>query len=234
MKPYVSVLAPSHLGVGITARASVRIHGVRLIAEKLGPRAVIVHTDLRNVSNEAWRRTIIKRHIVSSPLHHVILAHLASLSTDSFSLVDNRPAPMRSEDGAQEGAPLATASFCVAIYPEGEECDNTLEVRGVAARFNADYGHLVGLPEHVWPALHAFRMSIKASVGLEVRCDKTHAYNADMEAARLEALADIECPHLDGHHNIPVFNVVPLGSSGYVQTYVCGKTEELQEEVDPA
>eukprot|EP00873_Tetraselmis_striata_P038248 jgi/Tetstr1/458512/TSEL_044918.t1 len=99
------VLAPSQLGVGIAARDSMLIHGVRLIAEKLGPRAVIEHTDLRN-------------------------AHL--------------------RDGA--------------------------------ARFNAGDGYLVGLPEQVWPALHAFRTSIKASVGLEVRFDKMHAYNEGREA----------------------------------------------------
>eukprot|EP00873_Tetraselmis_striata_P025832 jgi/Tetstr1/446096/TSEL_033696.t1 len=72
-----------------------------------------------------------------------------------------------------------------------------------AARFNADDGFLVGLPEHVWPALHAFRTSLKASVGLEVRFDKMQAYIADMEAARQ-----------------------------YVQAYMRGKAEELREEVD--
>eukprot|EP00873_Tetraselmis_striata_P012447 jgi/Tetstr1/432711/TSEL_022078.t1 len=149
------------------------IHSVRLVAEKLGPRAVIVHSDLRNAYNEAWRRIIIQRHIDCSPLHHVIPALMASLSTDSFLLVDDRSAPMRSEDGVQQGAPFATTSFCAAIhYPE-------------------------------------------ASVGLEVRFDKMHAYSADMEAARREASADIEWPELDGHHGIPVLNV-PLGSPGYV------------------
>eukprot|EP00873_Tetraselmis_striata_P017107 jgi/Tetstr1/437371/TSEL_026056.t1 len=173
---YVSVLAPSQLGVGIPAGDSVLIHGVRLIAEKLGPRAVIVHTDLRNAYNEAWRRTIIQRHIDCSPLHPVIPALLASLSTDSYLVVDDRSAPLRSEDGVQQNAPLATTSFCVAIHPEVQQCDTTLEVNGGAARFNADDGFLVGLPEHVWPALHAFRTSIKASVGLEVRFDKMQAY----------------------------------------------------------
>eukprot|EP00873_Tetraselmis_striata_P044075 jgi/Tetstr1/464339/TSEL_009135.t1 len=200
---YVSVLAPSQLGVGIPAGDSVLIHGVRLIAEQLGPRAVIVHTDLRNAYKEAWRRTIIQRHIDCSPLHPVIPALLASLSTDSYLLVDDRSAPLRSEDGVQQGAPLATTSFCVAIHPEVQQCDTTLEVNDGAARFNADDGILVGLPEHVWPALHAFRTSIKASVGLEVRFDKMQAYNADMEAARQ-----------------------------YVQAYMRGKAEELREEVD--
>eukprot|EP00873_Tetraselmis_striata_P005867 jgi/Tetstr1/426131/TSEL_016459.t1 len=74
------------------------------------------------------------------------------------------------------------------------------EVTYGAARFNAEDGFLVGLPEHVWWALHAFRTSIKASVGLEVRFDKMHAYNADMEAAQREAPVDIEWPELDGHH----------------------------------
>eukprot|EP00873_Tetraselmis_striata_P033134 jgi/Tetstr1/453398/TSEL_040380.t1 len=228
---YVSVLAPSQLGVGIPAGDSVLIHGVRLIAEKLGPRAVIVHTDLRNAYNEAWRRTIIQRHIDCSPLHPVIPALLASLSTNSYLVVDDRSAPLRSEDGVQQGAPLATTSFCVAIHPEVQQCDTTLEVNDGAARFNADDGFLLGLPKHVWPALHAFRTSIKASVGLEVRFDKMQAYNADMEAARREAPADIEWPELDGHHGIAVLNV-PLGSPEYVQAYMRGKAEELREEVD--
>eukprot|EP00873_Tetraselmis_striata_P002943 jgi/Tetstr1/423207/TSEL_001327.t1 len=91
---YVSVLAPSQLGVGICAVDYVLIH-----AEKLGPRAVIIYTDLRNAYNEAWRRTII--HIDCSPLQLVMLALLASLSTASFLLVDDRSAPLRSEDGVQ-------------------------------------------------------------------------------------------------------------------------------------
>eukprot|EP00873_Tetraselmis_striata_P012990 jgi/Tetstr1/433254/TSEL_022542.t1 len=161
------------------------IHGVRLIAEKLGPTC----------------------------------------------LVDDRSAPLRSEDGVQHGAPLATTSFCVAIHPEVQQCDSTLEVTDGAARFDADDEVLVGLPKHVWPALHAFRTSIKASVGLEVRFDKMQAYNADMEAARREAPADIEWPELDGHHGIAVLNV-PLGSPEYVQAYMRGKAEELREEVD--
>eukprot|EP00873_Tetraselmis_striata_P036418 jgi/Tetstr1/456682/TSEL_043383.t1 len=62
---------------------------------------------------------------------------------------------------------------------------------------------LVGLPEHVWPALHAFRTSIKASVGLEVRFDKMQVYIADMEAVRRK----------------------------YVHAYMRGKAEELREEM---
>eukprot|EP00873_Tetraselmis_striata_P041413 jgi/Tetstr1/461677/TSEL_006777.t1 len=155
----------------------------------------------------------------------------ASLSTDSYLVVDDRSAPLRSEDGVQQGAPLATTSFCVAIHPEVQQCDTTLEVNDGAARFNVDDGFLVGLPEHVWPALHAFRTSIKASVGLEVRFDKMQAYSADMEAARREAPADIEWPELDGHHGIAVLNV-PLGSPEYVHAYMRGKAEELREEVD--
>eukprot|EP00873_Tetraselmis_striata_P020665 jgi/Tetstr1/440929/TSEL_029198.t1 len=73
--------------------------------------------------------------------------------------------------------------------------------------------------------------SAPASVGLEVRFDKVHAYIADMEAARREALANIEWPELDGHQGIPVLNM-PLGSLGYVHAYMHGKTDELQDEVD--
>eukprot|EP00873_Tetraselmis_striata_P010131 jgi/Tetstr1/430395/TSEL_020205.t1 len=137
-KAYVSVLAPSQLGVAISAGDSMLIHGVRLIAKKLGPRAVIVHTDLRNAYNEGWRRAIIQRHIDCSPLHPVIPALLASLSTESYLVVDDLSAPLRSEDGVQQGAPLATTFFCVAIHPEVQQCDSTSQVTDGAARFNAD------------------------------------------------------------------------------------------------
>eukprot|EP00873_Tetraselmis_striata_P007041 jgi/Tetstr1/427305/TSEL_017474.t1 len=223
------------LGVGISLGDSVLIHGVRLIAEKLGPRSVSVHTNLRNACNEVWRGIIIQRNIDCSPLHLVIPALLASLSTDSFLLVDDPPAPMLSEDNVHQSALLATASYCVAIHPEIEECDITLQVAdGAATRFNADDGYSMALPEHVWPGFHAFRTSNKAYVVLEMRFDKMHTYNADMEAARREALAVINWPQLDGHHGIPVLNV-PLGSPWYVlcmPTCLRGKAEELQEEVD--
>eukprot|EP00873_Tetraselmis_striata_P024008 jgi/Tetstr1/444272/TSEL_032164.t1 len=224
---YMSVLAPSHLGVGISAGDSVLIHRARLIAEKLGQRAIIAHTDFRRAYNEVWCRTIIKRQINWSSLHHVIPALLAYLFTDSFLLVDDRSAPLQSEDGVQHAAPLATTSFCVAIHPKVEECGKALDVTYGAARFNADDVYFVGLPEHVWPAHHAFRTSIKASMGLEVRFDKMHAYNADMEAARREAPVDVEWPELDGHRGIPVLNL-PLGSPGYVHAYMSGKAEVLK------
>eukprot|EP00873_Tetraselmis_striata_P038500 jgi/Tetstr1/458764/TSEL_045148.t1 len=88
------------LGRTTLGTPSVLIHGVRLTAEKLGPRAGIVHTNLRHACNEAWRRTIIQRHIDCSPFHPVIHALVASLSTDGLLLVvDDRPAPMWSERG---------------------------------------------------------------------------------------------------------------------------------------
>eukprot|EP00873_Tetraselmis_striata_P002056 jgi/Tetstr1/422320/TSEL_013163.t1 len=168
---------------GHPCSSSVSASSVRSLA-----RAVIVHTDLRNAYiNEAWRRTIIQRHIDCSPLHSFIPALLASLSTDSFILVDDRSASLRSEDNVRHGAPLATTSLCVASHPEVEECDNTLETTSGAARSNADDGYLMGLPLHVWPALHTFRTSIKAFVGLEVRFDKMHVYIGDTEAERPEA-----------------------------------------------
>eukprot|EP00873_Tetraselmis_striata_P040152 jgi/Tetstr1/460416/TSEL_005678.t1 len=125
-------------------------------------------------------------------------ALVATLTTDAFLLVDDRSAPLRSEDGVQQGAPLATTSFCVATRPEDEERNNTLETTCKAARFDVDDGYFVGLPEHVNMALHASRTSIKASVGLEVSFGKMHAYTADMETVRREAPADIEWAEVDG------------------------------------
>eukprot|EP00873_Tetraselmis_striata_P019142 jgi/Tetstr1/439406/TSEL_027840.t1 len=89
---------------------------------------------------------------------------------------------MRLEGTVQYGAPVVTTFFCVAIHPQVEECDTTLEITsGRGARFNyADDKKLVGLPdEHVWPAVHAFRTYTKA---LEARFDNVDAriYSADI------------------------------------------------------
>eukprot|EP00873_Tetraselmis_striata_P016615 jgi/Tetstr1/436879/TSEL_025655.t1 len=162
----------------------------------------IAHTDLRNAYNEAWRRTIIQRHIDCSPLRHPIIP--PSLSMDSFMLVDDRSAPVRSaEDGVHFGAPLATTSFCVAIHPEVEECDKTLEGTDGAARFNADDRYVADVQEHFWPALHVFCTSIRHPWGLSTT------------------------------HGILVLNV-PLGLPGYayVHAHMRGKAEELQAEVE--
>eukprot|EP00873_Tetraselmis_striata_P017269 jgi/Tetstr1/437533/TSEL_026205.t1 len=143
-KAYVSVLAPSQLRVGISARDFVLIHGVHLIAEKLGPR--------------------VRRHV----------------------------------GGHKRGGALQRRRWI----------------------FGGPAGARLAGPSRL---PHA---SIKASVGLEVRFDKMQAYIADMEAARHEALSDIEWAHGN-----PVLNET-LGSPRYVQTYMRGNAEELQEEVD--
>eukprot|EP00873_Tetraselmis_striata_P022823 jgi/Tetstr1/443087/TSEL_031143.t1 len=211
----------------------------RLVApiKKLGASGA---PDIRHVTvrDEAERRAAERAVVDNMKEAYVSLLAPSQLGVgisagDSMLIHDDRSAsPLRSEDGMQQGAPLATASFCVGIHPEVEESNNTMEATWGAARFTADDGYLVSLPEHIWPALHGFRTSIKASVGPEVRFDKMHAYNADMEDERREATAHIERwgPELDGHHGIPVLNV-RLGSPWYVHAYVRGKAEELHEEV---
>eukprot|EP00873_Tetraselmis_striata_P025597 jgi/Tetstr1/445861/TSEL_033501.t1 len=121
------------------------------------------------------------------------------------------------------GAPLATTFFCrVAIHPEVQECDKTVEVTHGAMRFNADDGFWWANRSTFGRPFTPFAR-LKASVGLELRFGKMHAYNTDMEAARHEAMADIEWPELDGYPGIPVFNV-PLGSPGYyVHAHMRGK-----------
>eukprot|EP00873_Tetraselmis_striata_P034120 jgi/Tetstr1/454384/TSEL_041291.t1 len=57
------------------------------------------------------------------------------------------------------------------------------------------------------------------------------AYSADMEAARREAPADIEWPELDGHHGITQRAARIARVYIFVQAYMRGKAEELQEEV---
>eukprot|EP00873_Tetraselmis_striata_P014814 jgi/Tetstr1/435078/TSEL_024047.t1 len=122
---------------------------------------------------------------------------------------------MRLEGTVQYGAPVATTFFCVAIHPQVEECDTTLEITsGRGARFNyADDKKLVGLPdEHVWPAVHAFRTYTKA---LEARFDNVDAriYSADMEAARSSTCRS------DRH-------------GMFAGLHMRGKAEELHEVVD--
>eukprot|EP00873_Tetraselmis_striata_P039580 jgi/Tetstr1/459844/TSEL_005193.t1 len=127
-------------------RNFVLIHVVYLIAEKLAPRALIVHIDLRNAYNEAWRRTVIQRHIDCSPLHPVLPALMASLSTDLLLLVDDRRAPMRSEDGMQHDAMLGTTFFCAAIHPKIYEDPSTYD-KGTNPAVTDFVAELLGDPD---------------------------------------------------------------------------------------
>eukprot|EP00873_Tetraselmis_striata_P028849 jgi/Tetstr1/449113/TSEL_036325.t1 len=215
---YVSVLALSQLNVGISARDDyVLIHGVRLIAEKLSRRAVIVHTELRNAYNESMRHGATPSSNATSIA--LVLYTLSSrrswppsprLRFCSWTIGPHLCGRMMAY--VQYGTPLATTSLCIAIhYDEVQGCDITLEVIDGAARFNADDRFLVGLPERVWSAIYAFSTSIKAAVWLQVRVDKMHTYNADMEAAWHEVPPDIEWPELDGHHGFSVL-IMLLGS----------------------
>eukprot|EP00873_Tetraselmis_striata_P000539 jgi/Tetstr1/420803/TSEL_011879.t1 len=59
-----------------------------------------------------------------------------------------------------------------------------------------------------------------------------HMYNADLEAARREAPADIDWPDPDGHDRIPPVLNAPRGSPEHVHVCLRGKVEELHEEAD--
>eukprot|EP00873_Tetraselmis_striata_P005293 jgi/Tetstr1/425557/TSEL_015980.t1 len=187
--------------------------------------------DVRHVAvGEAERRSA-ERAVVDNMKDAYVSVLAPSLLGVGISAEDS---VLTHEDGVQHGAPLATTSFRVAIHPEVEECDKTLEdTDGAAKRFKPTM-------DIWWACRNTFgrpftppaRPTMKVqSVGLEERFDKMYAYNADMEAAQCEAPADIEWPELDGHHCMPVLNV-PLGSPGYVHAYMRGKAEELQEEVE--
>eukprot|EP00873_Tetraselmis_striata_P000478 jgi/Tetstr1/420742/TSEL_011819.t1 len=194
------------------------IHGVRHIAEKLGPRAVTVHTDLRNPYNEAWRRTIIQRHVDCSPLHPVIPALMAYLSTDSFLLVDDRSAPLRSENGVQQGAPLATTSFYVAIHPEASV---GLEVRfdkmhaccAVMEAARREAPARIGWPEldgqHNIPVLNVLGVSFDPStyrtdtnpVVTDFLAELLH--DPDLMAAEAATLSEDAVPIARSRHHVP-------------------------------
>eukprot|EP00873_Tetraselmis_striata_P044807 jgi/Tetstr1/465071/TSEL_009799.t1 len=79
----------------------------------------------------------------------------------------------------------------------GPACMRSEYLRCLVGEYVPASGHCmrrrgIACGDHAWPALHAFRTSIKASARLEVRFDKMNAYIADMEAARREAPANIE------------------------------------------
>eukprot|EP00873_Tetraselmis_striata_P006493 jgi/Tetstr1/426757/TSEL_001694.t1 len=74
---------------------------------------------------------------VSYDCYAACLGRAASLSTGSYLVVDDRSAPVRSEDGVQQGAPLATTSFCVAIHPEASV--------GLEVRFDKMQAYMAGM-----------------------------------------------------------------------------------------
>ena len=224
---YREVLHPQQLAVGVKAGDTILIHGVRLLMEQLGDRAVVVHTDLKNAYNEEWRESIFSTLMRRPALRAAVQPFRAAMSTDAFLVVGGRPGLVTSSEGVQQGDPLSTGAFCLPIHEYVRRADEALRARGGACRFFADDGYLVGLPEDVWPALARLTEDLLQQTGLEMQVSKVEAYSADLQAAQAGAPAGIRWPELDGHHGMTVLNVPVCGSPEYVAAYLRGKAEDI-------
>ena len=152
---------------------------------------------------------------------------VAALGSEAPLVVDGRVDLVTSAEGIQQGSPLSTPDFCVAIHPEVEAADAELSAKGGAVRFYADDGYLVGLPADVWPVFHRLRAALLDALDLHVHDDyKTTAYSADMERAQVGAPPGVRWPQLDGHYGLEVLGV-PLGSPGYISRFLAAKADEV-------
>ena len=202
---YRAHLAPQQLAVGVPDGDGILVHGIRLLMEKLGPDAVVVHLDVQNAYNALRRLALLQRHQQVPDLADLMPTLVAALGSEAPLVVDGRVDLVTSAEGIQQGSPLSTPDFCVAIHPEVKAADAELSAKGGAVRFYADDGYLVGLPADVWPVFHRLRAALLDALDLHVHDDyKTTAYSADMERAQVGAPPGVRWPQLDGHYGLEV------------------------------
>ena len=206
---------------------TILVHVVRLLMEKIGPRAVVVQTDLRNAYNEISRASIFSTLMSRPCLAGAVHPFRAAMSTEAFLVVGGRANLVASSEGVQQGDPLSTGAFCQAIHEYVRQADATLAAKGGACRFFADDGCLVGLPEDVWPVLARLTEDLRRHTGLEMQLSKVEAYSADLHGARAGAPEGIQWPTLDGHHGMSLLNVPVCGSPEYVAAYLRRKAEDV-------
>jgi hypothetical protein len=228
---YRAALYPQQLAVGVSCGAEELIHGLRLLREKLGPRAVCVRIDLRNAYNMILRAIVILRHQEHPELAGLVVTLLTFLSPESFLMVNGHADVVTSAEGVQQGAPLSTAAFCLAIQPEVRMVDELLARHGGAARFMSDDGYLVGYPEDVWPALNRLAEALKTNTGCDLQLAKTMAYSEDMEGAMVGAPPGVQWPAIEGHHGMEVLNVPVFGDEIFIAASLARKGGEVSSHI---
>jgi hypothetical protein len=227
---YASVLHPQQLLVAVPMGDSKLVHGMRVLME-LNPGWVLVRIDLKNAYNLIRRSAVLRRHLASPALRHLVPYLRAELAPCSRLRVG--AAWLDSDEGVQQGWPLSTAAFCATIQPEVEALDQRLwEAGRGCARFGADDGFIAGPPAAVWPALVAFVADLEAETGcrLATGVDKCQAWAG--AAVRDEAFRDAPAWVSQGRHaatrsfGVRVFNV-PLGDPAYIASDMRGRGEEV-------
>ena len=220
---YAEVLQPHQLLVGVRMGDSKLVHGVRLLLEHR-PTYAALHIDLRNAYNLVRRSAVLARHAAQPKLRHLVPWLRSELGP--CSILRAGDTWLDSDEGVQQGWPLSSAAFCVAIQPEVMALDAELSAHGGCARFGADDGILVGPPEVVWRAFAKFVADLEEATGCVCQLPKCVGYSPAGPEAFVGAPAGIRRGQVGAHYGIDVFGV-PLGDPGYVAAAMRKRGEEV-------
>ena len=233
---YDAYLAPQQLGVGVSCADSKLIHGLRLLLE-LNPGFILVSIDIVNAYNAASRAAILHRHMEVPDLRAAVPYLRAELSAATSVYAGGKA--ILSDEGVQQGSPIASAAFAVAIHPEVKAADEALAAHGGCARFGMDDGYLLGPPDVVFHVLGVLERDLLSNVGLVLnvrKCQLLCGPGVDAETVQQDAppglkRGSIALPDGGLAYGVTIFNV-PVGDPQFVQEFLRRKADKIVEAVD--
>jgi len=177
-EPFRDHLWLQQVAVGVPSGLNLLIFSVMMLLE-LHPDWIVVKLDLRNAYNELKRAAVLSRMQAVDTVRDLVPLTFVSygLASEIFIPHDGlKPAGYKSEEGEQQGDPLASARFCIGIHPEVKQLDSELQRCGGVARFDMDDGYVVGPADQVFPAILRFGARVHA-IGLELQLGKCKCFS---------------------------------------------------------
>jgi len=233
-------LFPQQVAIGVPAGLQLLILGVRLHMQE-HPDHDLVKLDFSNAFNE-FKRSKATEAFIANPFESIRnLALPWWLLMSPAALIDG--IDNLSDEGGQQGCPLAALAFCLVIHEHIVWADEQLQRVGGGIRMDMDDGYAFGPRGEVFRVVHAMTERLAADVGLRVNSAKCDVYAATEESAAAidaflalpanSAFATIFKVGRDSDANLGItVSGEPLGTAAFRHHFFDTKTSTIESDIN--
>ena len=236
---YIEILGPVQNGC-IPGGISITALGAQ-IALDARPGFGIVKGDIKNGYNEVKRESVLKAMRASGKLGHTLAFMHAIMKPNAYiglgAGTRMTTAPFKCCEGQHQGAIESSWLFSLAVNDAFQRHNERLAEHGGAMMAIMDDNYTIGNPEHIFESMQLLKEDL-AKVGLELQPSKSKCYiseeNRNEEWDRLRGDTPNETMVDDEgitHYGLSICNI-PMGSKGYVKTYLDKKKSRIIQGFD--